>query len=390
MLGSGGDGESSVGDVGLLSPVWAGTAVEAAVSDRAFLRGMLDAEAALARAQAGLGIVPVDAAEGVTRLCRTVEIDAVELARRARGAGNPVVPLLAELRGAAGELGPYIHLGATSQDIVDSALMVLAFKARTVILDSLGWTLDALAGLAEAHRHTPMAGRTLGQHAVPVAFGAKAGGWLLLVLDARDALAGVRLPAQLGGAAGTLEGLGPVELMDAFADELGLARPVQPWHTRRTAVAGLGAALATTAGALGKIAGDVVLMAQNEVGELAEPAAPGRGGSSAMPHKRNPVLSILVRSAALQVPVLAQILQASLLSEHERAAGAWHAEWMPLRECLRLTGGAAETAAELVAGVEVFPDRMRANLEVTGELSGGLGASDDLVTRALEEYGRRR
>ncbi|WP_405140796.1 3-carboxy-cis,cis-muconate cycloisomerase [Sphaerisporangium sp. NBC_01403] len=373
-------------DAGLLSPVRAGSAVESVTSDEAFLRGMLDAEAALARAQARLGIVPSSAAEAVTELCGKIEIDVVELARRARGAGNPVVPMLAELRAADHSLSGFIHRGATSQDIVDSALMLMAARARAVIVADLGRTLDALAGLAAEHRDTPMAGRTLGQHAVPVTFGLKAAGWLLLVLDARSAVLGASLPAQLGGAAGTLEGLGPAGLMDVFADELGLARAVQPWHSRRTAVAGLGAALATTAGALGKIAGDVVLLAQNEVGEVAELAAPGRGGSSAMAHKRNPVLSILVRSAASQVPALAQILQSSLVSEHERATGAWHAEWMPFRECLRLTGGAAELAAELCAGLVISPGRMRANLAVTGELSGGLGASGDLVDRALEAY----
>ncbi|MFC4586138.1 3-carboxy-cis,cis-muconate cycloisomerase [Sphaerisporangium corydalis] len=378
--------EGSPLDAGLLSPVRAGTTVAALTCDEAFLRGMLDAEAALARAQARFGIVPTSAAEAVTALCEKIEIDVAELARRAREAGNPVVPLLAELRAAEGSLGGFLHHGATSQDIVDTALMLMAKRAREVILADLGRTLYALARLADGHRDTPMAGRTLGQHAVPITFGLKAAGWLTLVAEARAALREARLPAQLGGAAGTLEGLGPAELTDVFADELGLARATLPWHTRRTAVAGLGAALATTAGALGKIAGDVVLLAQNEVGEVAEPAAPGRGGSSAMPHKRNPVLSVLIGSAAAQVPALAQILQSSMVAEHERPTGAWHAEWMPLRECLRLTGGAAEIAAELCAGLRVFPERMRANLDATGDLTGGLGASGDLVTRALEAY----
>jgi 3-carboxy-cis,cis-muconate cycloisomerase len=300
-----------------------------------------------------------------------------------------VVPLLAELRAADTTVSGFIHRGATSQDIVDTALMLVASRARTVILRDLDRVLAALAGLAVAHRATVMAARTLGQHAVPVTFGAKAASWLLTVLDARSALRGARVPAQLGGAAGTLDGLGPAGLMDLFADEAGLERPAHPWHARRTPVAGLGAALAATAGALGKVATDVVLLAQNEVGEVAEPAAPGRGGSSAMAHKHNPVLSILIRSAALQVPAFAQVLQSSLISEHERAIGAWHAEWLPLRECLRLTGGAAETAAELLEGVEVFPGRMRANLDLTGHLPDPekrLGAVPELIDRALEAY----
>jgi 3-carboxy-cis,cis-muconate cycloisomerase len=372
-------------DAGLFSPVRAGTAVEAVTSEGAFVRGMLDAEAALARAQARVGVVPGGAAEAVTRLCATIDVDLVTLARRARGAGNPVVPLLAELRAAGGDAAAHLHHGATSQDIVDTALMLMAARARDLIVADLTRVADALAGLAGAHRATPMPGRTLGRHAVPITFGVKAAGWLLAALDARAALRGATLPAQLGGAAGTLEGLGPPALIDAYAAELGLV-PGLPWHTRRTPVASLGAALAVTAGSLGKIAADVVLMAQDEVGELAEPAAPGRGGSSAMPHKRNPVLSVLIGSAAAQVPALAQILQASLVSVHERATGAWHAEWLPLRECLRLTGGAAQTSAELCAGLEVRPERMRANLEITGALTGGLGASEELVARALEEY----
>ncbi|GII66276.1 3-carboxy-cis,cis-muconate cycloisomerase [Sphaerisporangium krabiense] len=379
-------------DAGLLSPVRAGTAVEAVTSDEAFLRGMLDAEAALARAQAGLGLVPAPAAEAIGRLCEKIEPDVVEVARRARGAGNPLVPLLADLRAAADpSISRYIHRGATSQDIVDTAAMLVAARAREIVLRDLDRVLGALAGLAAAHRDTPMAGRTLGQHAVPITFGLKAAGWLLGVLEARTALREARTPAQLGGAAGTLEGLGPAGLIDAFAAELGLAPAVLPWHTRRTPVTALGAALAAVTGALGKIAQDVVLLAQNEVGEVAEPSAPGRGGSSAMAHKRNPVLSIMIRSAAAQAPALTAILHScAATAEHERPAGGWHAEWQPLRECLRLAGGAAETAAELCEGLEVFPARMRENLETTGELSGGLGASADLVERALEAYRRDR
>ncbi|GII78482.1 3-carboxy-cis,cis-muconate cycloisomerase [Sphaerisporangium rufum] len=378
-------------DAGLFSPVRAGTAVEELTGEPAFVRGMLDAEAALCRAAARLGLMPAAAAAAVTRVCAAVEVDLPDLARRARGAGNPLVPLLADLRAAAGpELREYVHRGATSQDIVDTALMLMAARAREVIVADLDRVLAALAGTAERHRDTPMAGRTLGRHAVPVTFGGKAAGWLLLVLAARDALAAVRPPAQLGGAAGTLAGLGPPELADAFAAEVGLAASGVPWHARRTPVATLGAALAQVTGALGKIATDVVLLAQDEVAEVAEPAAPGRGGSSSMAHKRNPVLSILIRSAAAQVPALAQILQASLVAEHERATGAWHAEWAPLRDCLRLAGGAAETAAELCAGLEVAPDRMRAGLEITGQRTGGLGASAELVERALAEYRRTR
>jgi 3-carboxy-cis,cis-muconate cycloisomerase len=339
----------------LLSPVAAGTAAEAATSGAAWLRALLDAEAALARAQARLGVIP----DGVADAIAGAEIDLEDLAVRARGAGNPVVPLVADLRAVAGE---HVHHGATSQDIMDTAAMLVADRTRRIVCADLDRTLDGLATLARNHRDTPMAGRTFGQQAVPTTFGLRAAGWLTAVAQAREALAAVRLPAQLGGAAGTLAAYGTLRLPPVFAEETGLAEAVLPWHTLRTPVAALGGALALVAGALGKFATDVVLLAQTEVGEVAEPAAPGRGGSSAMPHKRNPVLATMIRSAALRVPAYAQILFAAQAAALERPAGEWHAEWLPLNDALRLTGGAAETAAELAGGLEVFPDRMRDNL----------------------------
>lgn len=372
-------------DEGLLSPVRAGTAVEAATADRAWLRAMLDAEAALARAQARLGLIPAEAAEAIAKVVPE------DLAVRARDSGNPVVPLAADLR----EVTEHAHHGATSQDIFDTATMLVASRGRALILADLDRILTALAALAERHRDTPIAGRTLGRQAVPTTFGLKAAGWLLGCLDARRRLAGVRLPFQLGGAAGTMAGYGEhaLQLLPLYAQETGLAEPVLPWHTIRTPVVELGSALAEVTGGLGKPATDVVLLAQSEIGEVAEPAAPGRGASSAMPHKRNPVLATMIRSAALQVPAYASVLMtAQAGAAHERPAGEWHAEWQPLRECLRLTGGAAETAAELTAGLEVFPERMKANLD--GLLAAladygsdtGVGAAPLLVDRALAHY----
>ncbi|MEU8057311.1 3-carboxy-cis,cis-muconate cycloisomerase [Microbispora bryophytorum] len=385
-------------DAGLLSPVWAGTEVAAVTADDAWLRAMLEAEVCLARAQARLGVVPERAvaaiAAAVAALSGKDRHDPAGLARRARDAGNPVVPLVKDLRAAAGEAGSWVHHGATSQDILDTAAMLVAARARETILRDLGLTLAALARLAGAHRDTPMAGRTLGQQAVPTTFGLKAAGWLVGCRDARDRLAAVRLPVQLGGAAGTMAGYGEraLELLPLFAAETGLAEPVLPWHALRTPVTDLACALAAVTGALGKLATDVILLAQSEVGEVAEPAAPGRGGSSAMAHKRNPVLATMIRSAALQTPALAQILLASRVAEHERPAGSWHAEWQPLRECLRLAGGAAGTAAELAEGLEVFPERMRHNLDhllaVLAEHGEdpGIGAAPALVDRALEHH----
>jgi 3-carboxy-cis,cis-muconate cycloisomerase len=372
-------------DAGLLSPVRAGLEAEAATSDAAYLRALLEAEAALARAQARAGTVPAATAEAITRTAGTISLDLADLARRARDSGNPVVPLVAELRAAVDPgVAEDVHRGATSQDIMDTAAMLVATRATGLILRDLDRVLAAVALLAGRHRGTPMAARTLGQQAVPTTFGLKASGWLLGCLDARDELIRARraLPVQLGGAAGTLAALSGPELLALYAAELGLAEPLLPWHSRRTPVARLGAALAEVATALGKVATDVVLLAQTEVAEVAEPAAEGRGGSSAMPHKRNPVLAVMIRSAALQVPVYAQVLAAAGLAEHERAVGAWHAEWQPLRECLRLTGGAAATAAELAEGLEVFPGRMADDLELTG---GGI-----VSERLAAHFGRAR
>ncbi|MBB5854473.1 adenylosuccinate lyase family protein [Amycolatopsis umgeniensis] len=362
-------------DSGLLSPVRAGTPAEAATGDLAWVRALLDTEAALARAQARTGLIPRAAAEAITEAAASAEIDVVALARAARETANPVVGLIKELTAAAGT--EYVHRGSTSQDIFDTAMMLVAARTRVLLAADLEATADALEGLARAHRDTIMAGRTLTAHAVPTTFGLKAAGWRQLTLDALDRLSRVVLPVSLGGAAGTQAAYAeyarlaelpdgyPQRLQSAFAEETGLAETTLPWHTLRTPTADLAAALAFTAAALGKIAVDVQFLTRTEVGEVTEPAGEGRGGSSAMPHKRNPVLATLIRSAALQVPVLATGVTQSLISEDERSAGAWHAEWQLLRECLRLTGGAAYTAAELARGLVVNDERSRENLDFT-------------------------
>jgi 3-carboxy-cis,cis-muconate cycloisomerase len=388
-------------DAGLLSPVRAGTPVEAAVCDLAWLQAMLDAEAALARAQARLGLVPEPAARAITRAARAERFDLRALAVGAREAANPVVGLVQALMGVVGQDDPaaaeHVHRGSTSQDILDTGAMLVAARALRLIRADLATATAALAGLAREHRDTPMAGRTLALHAVPTTFGLKAAGWRRLLLDADRRLEHVLaqgLPVSLGGAAGTLSGYleharvagyfgnGTRDqavdsaradagryvdaLVEAFAAETGLARPDLPWHALRTPLADIAAALAFTAGALGKIAVDVQSLARTEVGEVAEPSAPGRGASSAMPHKQNPVLATLIRSAAVQVPAMAAGLTQCMVAEDERAAGAWHAEWHLLRECLRLTGGAAHTAAELAGGLVVKPQRMNDNLRLGG------------------------
>ncbi|WP_406299858.1 adenylosuccinate lyase family protein [Embleya sp. NBC_00888] len=382
-------------DAGLLSPVRVGTPVEAAVCDRAWLQAMLDAEAALARAQARLGTLPRVAAEIITATARAERFDLREVALAARESANPVVALVAALTRAVAEQDPaaaeFVHRGSTSQDILDTGAMLIAARALGIVRTDLTRIADALGALAERYRDTVLAGRTLTLHAVPTTFGLKAAGWRQSVLDARrriDALLADGLPVSLGGAAGTLaayleyaalddsvldgsaERLDPgayIEaLVDAFAAETGLGRTPLPWHALRTPMIDLAAVLAGTTGVLGKIAVDVQVLARTEVGEVAEPDVAGRGGSSAMPHKHNPVLSTLIRSAALQVPAIAAALSGCSVAEDERSAGAWHAEWLLLREGLRLAGGAAHTAVELAEGLVVHPERMRANLESTG------------------------
>ena len=383
---------SSTAGAGLLGPGWAGSAAAAATSDHAFLAALLDAEAALTRAQAALGLAPRQAAEAVTRAAAADRFDAAALAERARAGGNPVIPLVADLTQAAGpEHGPYVHRGATSQDILDTALMLMAARTLDVILADLARTEAALARLAAAHRDTVMPGRTLTQHAVPTTFGLKAAGWRSLVLDARDRVVRVRksLPAQLGGAAGTLAAFSAygardaTALPEAYARELGLAAPLLPWHTLRTPVADLAGCLAFTAGALGRTAVDVLTLARTEIAELAEGSG---GGSSAMPHKANPVRATLIAAAARRAPQLAATLYASMPAEDERPAGAWHAEWEPLRDLLRLVGGAARDAAELAEGLRVDADAMRAHLDLTH----GLIVSERLSAELAPLLGRAR
>ncbi|MDJ1134791.1 3-carboxy-cis,cis-muconate cycloisomerase [Streptomyces iconiensis] len=377
-------------DTGLLSPVRAGTPTEAALCDRAWLQALLDAESALGRAQAGLGSVPLEAVRAITRAARADHMDIRALAVEARETANPVVGVVRALSSLVAADDPaaaeYVHRGSTSQDIFDTGAMLVCVRALRLTVADLDRSAEALAELAERHQDTVMAGRTLALHAVPTTFGLKAAGWRQSLLDARQRVDRVlaSLPVSLGGASGTLAGYleyaalhdgrrpDPGEyldrLTDAYAAETGLARPVLPWHALRTPIADLAAVLALTAGVLGKIAVDVLTLSRTEIGEVAEPHVAGRGGSSAMPHKRNPVLSTMIRSAALQVPSLAAGLTQCLASEDERSAGAWHAEWLLLRECLRLTGGAAHTAAELTEGLVVRPDRMHENLGLTGSL----------------------
>ncbi|MET8686944.1 3-carboxy-cis,cis-muconate cycloisomerase [Streptomyces sp. NPDC004732] len=378
---------------GLFAPVLADSPATVATSDLAFLEALLAAEAALADARAAVGLTPPDAAAAVREAASDVgRFDAQDVALRSRESGNPVIPLVAALTAAVpAEVAPHVHRGATSQDILDTALMLLSARTLDLIRADLDRTERALTRLAATHRDTAVPGRTLTQHAVPTTFGLKAAGWRSLILDARDRLARVRasLPVQLGGAAGTLAafradgecGRGGEALTAAFARELSLRAPELPWHTLRTPVADLASVLALTTGALGKLAADVLTLSRTEIAELSEGAG---GGSSAMPHKTNPVRATLIAAAARRAPGLAATLFGSLVAEDERPAGAWHAEWEPLRDLLRLAGGAARDGAELVEGLRVHPEAMREHLALTG----GLIASERVAAELAPVFGR--
>jgi 3-carboxy-cis,cis-muconate cycloisomerase len=360
---------SSPSEGGLFAGVLARGGAAAAVSDGAWLQALLDAEAALARALAQAGIIDAEEAEAIAAACLAERYDAAEIGRDAAGIGNPVGPLVKALRAAVeGPAAGHVHRGATSQDIMDTAAMLVARRALEPLLDDLGAAGTAALRLAAEHRDTAMAGRTLLQQAVPVTFGLVAAGWAAGIGDARDRLAELRdtrLAAQLGGAAGTLASLGDAgpAVAAAYARALGLAEPLLPWHTLRGRVGELAGALGVAAGAVAKPARDVVLLSQTEVAEVAEGTG---GGSSTMPHKRNPVAAVAALGCARQAPGLVATLLASMEQEDQRAAGAWHAEWQPLSTLLRVTGSAAAWLRECLSDLRVDAARMRENLDATG------------------------
>ena len=325
---------------------------------------MLAVEAALAAVQARLGLVPARAAEAIAAACRAgVDPAAID----PTATGNPAEPLVRALRAALpDDVAAYVHKGATSQDIVDTAAMLVVRAATGALLADLAAAADTAKGLAAAHRHTILSGRTLLQPALPTTFGLVAAGWLTGLGESASALRAVRanrLAVQFGGAAGTLAALGEdgLAVADELAAELGLATPVGPWHTDRTRIAEIAGTLGTVAGAIGKVARDVTLYSQAEIGELSDGA--DRGGSSTLPQKRNPVAAVAAAAGAAQAPGLVATLLAAMPHEFQRAAGAWHAEWRPLRSLLEATGSAAHWLRDCLATLVVHPDRMRDNAD---------------------------
>jgi 3-carboxy-cis,cis-muconate cycloisomerase len=358
-----------------------------ATGDRAWLQAMLDFEAGLAAAQARAGLIPEEAAREIAAACAAEGFDFEAIALAGRDAGNPAAPLVEALSGAVGtEAGGYVHRGATSQDVMDTAAVLVTRRALGPIGVELGGVAALCAGLAAEYRSTPMAARTLLQQALPTTFGLKAAGWLVAVDEARDRLDALAFDVELGGAAGTLASLGDggLRVLSLLAAELDLGEPVVPWHTRRLRIGEVGAALALAAGTLEKIALDVKLLAQTEVGEVAESGAGGRGGSSTLPHKRNPVGAALAIACAHGARGAASVLIGALAQEHERAGGAWQAEWEALSRALALAGGAAAAVREALDGLEVRPERMSANLEATG----GLVLAESVSTLLAERLGR--
>jgi len=368
------------------------------VDDRAVLQAVLDVEVAWVEVQVSLGLVPAHDVDRVVGAVRTAgdatAYDLSDLARRSEDGGNPVLPVLADLRDHVGRIDPaaaaLVHRGLTSQDVLDTALMLVARRTLEQLHASLSESADALAGLAERHRGTVMVGRTLTQHALPTTFGLKAAGWLSGVLDGLDAVDGCRaaLPVQCGGAVGTLaavHALVPGRALDAadlLSGALGLATAL-PWHTNRTPVTRLADTLVTVADALGKIGADVCVLSRPEIGELAEPSADGRGISSTLPQKRNPVLSVLIRSVAIEAPHLAaQVHSAAALAVDERPDGSWHAEWPALIRLLGRVAAAASQAAELLASLEVDAAAMQATVVAAGPSL--------LAERILAAVGRAR
>ncbi len=358
-------------DSTLFGDVFSTRAMRGVWSDENRVAQYLVFEAALAKVQGALGVIPAEAAAEIERVCQVGNIDMARLKVQTERAGTPIVGLVAQINDNCRDgLGEYSHWGATTQDVTDTAT-VLQIAASLALVDAeLQAIGDGLATLARTHRDTPMVGRTKLQQAVPVTFGDKMAGLLSAVQRHRERLAQLRprvLQAEFAGAAGTLASLQgmAMQTQQALCAELGLAQPVIAWHTQRDGIAEVGAWLGLVGGTLGKLALDVKLLMQTEVGEVFEPSAPGRGSSSTMPHKRNPVACNVIHAAISVVRQHAASLLEAMVADHERSTGPWEIEWIVLPEAFCLLAGALAQSRVLVEGLEVNADRMRANLDMT-------------------------
>ncbi|SEM43984.1 3-carboxy-cis,cis-muconate cycloisomerase [Pseudoxanthomonas sp. GM95] len=361
----------------LLAPLFGDPDVDVLFDDTARLQGMLDFEAALARAEAATGVIPDTAIATIIAACDATQFDIAALGAATALSGNPAIPLVkaltAKVKAHDEDASRWVHWGATSQDVIDTGTVLQLRNALDAIEPKLAHVCTTLRALADAERDTGLPGRTLLQQAVPVTFGLKAAGWLDALQRAQRRLHALRedaLVLQFGGAAGTLASLQDrgLDVAQALADELKLPLPAVPWHTSRDRIVEVGTAFALLAGSLGKIASDIVLLMQSEVAEAFEPSGAGKGGSSAMPHKRNPVGCVGTIAAATRVPGLVSTLFAAMNQPHERAPGQWHAEWETLPEIIRLTGGSLAQMTIVLDGLQLDRARMAAHLDSFGGL----------------------
>ena len=377
-------------DSEIFGALWGTAEMRALFSDATHLQLMLDVEAALARAEAKLGLVPEPVAEAITRAARVKNLRMERIAEGTREAGVPVPALVSELGRAAGEeAARYIHLGATTQDILDTALVLQMRRALEHLRRDLVALARRLARRASEFRDTPMAGRTHLQQAVPTTFGLKCAVWaspLAAHVERLDQMARRALVVQFGGAAGTLGALGAngVAVAEALAHELGLGVPDLPWHVTRDGIAEIVALLGLVCGSLSKFALDVTLLMQTEVAEVFEPHAPGRGGSSTMPQKRNPVAAEYIIAAARGVQALVPLMLTAMAQDHERATGPWQSEALVIPQCFVLCAGAMAHALAIAEGMTIDAVRMRRNLE----LGGGLVMAEAVATGLAPAMGR--
>lgn len=381
---------SSILDSKIFAPLFHSEAMQSLFNDDARVKAFLDTEAALARAQAKLGLIPEEAARNIDNAAENVSIDMDRLAHDTGNVGYPILGLVRQLSEAAGESGGYVHWGATTQDIMDTASVLQVRNGLKLIDSDLERIEKALLVLASEHRDTVMAGRTHLQHALPITFGYKAAIWLDSIRRARTRLNEMKcrvLNAQLWGAAGTLASIGDnaEKLTSAIANELDLFTPIAPWHAARDGFAEVGCNLALMTGSLSKIAFDIMIMCMDEISEAAEPFVKDRGASSTMPQKRNPISCEVIRGCNLGVAKAAALLMDAQEADFERATGPWHAEWIALPQVFVLAHCALSQAVFLLEGLEVFPDKMAQNLDI----SKGLIVAESAMMALAPHVGRQ-
>jgi 3-carboxy-cis,cis-muconate cycloisomerase len=357
----------------IFGPLFSDDEINGLLTDEAYVRALVEVEIALARAEARVGAIPADAAAEIAK-ARANKIDLAALATGASRSGFPIIALVQELRKQVGpHAAPYVHWGATTQDIIDTACVLQLRAAIKIFKDRLREFVGRLSELADRHRSTVLAGRTHGQQALPITFGLKVATWLAPLVrhgQRLDENSARLLVVQFGGAAGTLAALGVhgLAVMEALADELNLGRPVMPWHVQRDSLAEFAGALSLITGSLGKMAQDIILMAQTEVEEVSESGDQGRGGSSTMPQKSNPIISELIVAAARMNATLLSAMHQALIQEQERATHGWQLEWLTLPQMLSLTGGALKHGLYLANNLQVDYTKMRENMARANDL----------------------